>query len=553
MTADIFASLQAYTEPQALGQVITGTSPENADSQSGIFAALMDEYASLSDSGEILGQALLPVMQDTEEQMITFASSNSFVRPVIELLTEETSEPDIVPESEDTPEIASDDAVIWPEDEELPNTDMPELGRTVKKLVSKVKDAVSEELQDTDLQAVAEQVIAEEGLDDIPDTLRQEIAYTVNEIAAALRHDDGKDTQPVVKLLGAVAERIAPKVQAVQPKTESDEDSDTMPDALYDIADFTGYTVITNFTPQNQDMPEEDTHLNPTLNSDGLPASSSLRKGGREGRLQGMPSEVVMKQDTTDDMPEPQEHTQTFREVFEDRNIQQEDSGQDQTGSQPQSENQHQGQSDSGTGSTSSRSRTNARQIDSRTQTDDSGTSSGTSTRRTDSRSDFAAYFEGVLTSRRTASRTSPAPLDLRGTENFTQSSGVRDGITNVVRFIRADGVQKARVVVDPPALGRISVELTSGTSGVEASIKVSSEQIRQLVQDQLSELRMNLSQQGVQVAEFTVDVQQDNSGSQNQQGQQNNPYMNFFADDDDNETEEFRIDLEDGLLYWVA
>ena len=129
----------------------------------------------------------------------------------------------------------------------------------------------------------------------------------------------------------------------------------------------------------------------------------------------------------------------------------------------------------------------------------------------------------------------------------------MRDGITNVVRFIRADGVQKARVIVDPPALGRISVELTSGTSGVEASIKVSSEQIRQLVQDQLSELRMNLSQQGVQVAEFTVDVQQDNSGSHNQQGQQNNPYMNFFADDDDNETEEFRIDLEDGLLYWVA
>ena len=293
MTADIFASLQAYSDTQALGQVIAGTSSGNPDSQPGVFAALMDEYASLSDTGEILEQALLPVMQDTEEQMITFTSSNSFVRPVIEFLTGETSEPDIVPESEDTPEIASDDAVIWPEDEELPNTDMPELGRTVKKLVSKVKDAVSEELQDTDLQAVAEQVIAEEGLDDIPDTLRQEIAYTINEIAAALRHDDGKDTQPVVKLLGAVAERIAPKVQAVQPKTESDEDSDTMPDALYDIADSTGYTVITNFTPQNQDMPEEDTHLNPTLNSDGLPASSSLRKGGLEGRLQGMPSEVT--------------------------------------------------------------------------------------------------------------------------------------------------------------------------------------------------------------------------------------------------------------------
>ena len=70
---------------------------------------------------------------------------------------------------------------------------------------------------------------------------------------------------------------------------------------------------------------------------------------------------------------------------------------------------------------------------------------------------------------------------------------------------------------------GRISVELTSSSSGVEASIKVASEQIRQLVQDQLTQLRMNLSEQGVQVAEFTVDVQQDNqqgNGSQNENQQ---------------------------------
>ena len=159
------------------------------------------------------------------------------------------------------------------------------------------------------------------------------------------------------------------------------------------------------------------------------------------------------------------------------------------------------------------------------------------------------------MNTRRTAARTSPVPLSLRGPENFTQSTALRDGLTNVVRFIRADGVQKANVVVDPPALGRISVELTSSSSGVEASIKVASEQIRQLVQDQLSQLRMNLSQQGVQVAEFTVDVQQDNSGSQNPQGQEqpNRGPLNFTGDAEDEDTEEFRVDLEDGLLWWVA
>ncbi len=122
------------------------------------------------------------------------------------------------------------------------------------------------------------------------------------------------------------------------------------------------------------------------------------------------------------------------------------------------------------------------------------------------------------------------------------------------MRFIRADGVQKASVVIDPPALGRISVELTSNSSGVEASIKVASEQIRQIVQDQLIQLRDNLSQQGVQVSEFTVDVQQDNRhGGGNYQGD-NQRRQNFaFNGIDEEETEEFRIDIEEGLLYWVA
>ena len=149
-------------------------------------------------------------------------------------------------------------------------------------------------------------------------------------------------------------------------------------------------------------------------------------------------------------------------------------------------------------------------------------------------------------------------PLNLQSSgANFTQSTTLRDGLINVVRFIRADGVHKANVVIDPPALGRISVELTSGSSGVEASIKVASEQVRNLIQDQIEQLRMNLSQQGVQVAEFTVDVQQDNSGSQqqnsNSQGDNQSRRFIGISSAEDEEPEEFRINLEDGLLYWVA
>ncbi len=178
------------------------------------------------------------------------------------------------------------------------------------------------------------------------------------------------------------------------------------------------------------------------------------------------------------------------------------------------------------------------------------------STRTETAHNNFQTYFDDVLTSRRVNNSESTTPLNLRAGFNFTQPGILREGITNVVRFIRADGLQKANMIIDPPALGRISVELTSTTSGVEASIRVSSEQIRVLVQSQITQLRMNLAQQGVQVAEFTVDVQQDGA-QQNSQDSYNNRDNNNkyrgFNNIDDEDTEEFRVDLNDGLLYWVA
>ena len=182
--------------------------------------------------------------------------------------------------------------------------------------------------------------------------------------------------------------------------------------------------------------------------------------------------------------------------------------------------------------------------------------SANTNTTRAEHHNNFQSFFEGVLDNRKVSTAENTTPLNLRTGYNFTQSGIVRDGLVNVVRFIRADGIQKANVIIDPPALGRVSVELSSTSSGVEATIKVASEQIRQLVQSQLTQLRMNLSQQGVQVAEFSVDVQQDNAQQQNQHDayNNNNSRRNFNLEEiEDGGSEEFRIDLQDGLLYWVA
>ena len=179
--------------------------------------------------------------------------------------------------------------------------------------------------------------------------------------------------------------------------------------------------------------------------------------------------------------------------------------------------------------------------------------------RRTEALNDFQTFFDGAMRTRRTSSRLNTQPLSLRtgtyeaaGTQS--QSQTLRNGIVNTVRFIRADGVRKANIIVDPPALGRISVELTSSSSGVEASVKVANEQIRQIVQDQFTQLRDNLLQQGVQVSEFTVDVQQDSSRQgQDSGGQNQRDNYTFTASENDDDTEVFRADLEEGLLYWIA
>ena len=180
-------------------------------------------------------------------------------------------------------------------------------------------------------------------------------------------------------------------------------------------------------------------------------------------------------------------------------------------------------------------------------------------TRRTEALNDFQTFFDSVTRVKRSTARVSAQPLNIRaGTyeanNTQAQSRTLRNGIVNTIRFIRSDGVRKANIIVDPPALGRISVELTSSSSGVEASVKVANEQIRQIVQDQFTQLRDNLLQQGVQVSEFTVDVQQDSGRQENGSGGQNQrDAYTFTPSEDDDDTEIFRADLEEGLLYWIA
>ena len=547
--SDIFASLQAVIQPQLMQAVSIQGQPGEAASQPGLFESIM---AGLADT------MIAPEEPETPKLVAAFTGSSFFVPPEITPAEEvpEAGAAEIA--AEEVPE--GEDDVTWPEYEHAEDAEVPSpaITRTVHDFAQRVKNFLVERAEDIDADEIAERIIdgtnLDEAVSELPEGLRQDIARIAGNIMRRLEHEDTPEEQPVIRAV-RITREPAEEVQPV-PSDDEDDDTETAEDMLgisLEGADWAGLAEALNAQVKDlQSRPtahtqsgtaDMDEQIRPTLQ---IPLQPRETPADR--------TDAVSPAEDSDALEQP-ETAQTFRDAAVARTAEHETtSGQDQQG-QSQPQNQDSGEQGSTSRSTSTRSRTDTRRVETaRSQTPER--TSSTTTHRTDSHSDFAAYFEGVMTSRRSDAPTSPMPFNLRGTAGFTQASTLRDGLTNVVRFIRADGVHKASVIVDPPALGRISVELAEGTSGVEATIKVSSEQIRQLVQDQLSELRMNLSQQGVQVAAFTVDVQQDSSGNQqNPQYQNQERGYSAYASglDDDDEAEEFRIDLEEGLLYWVA
>ncbi|NCC58719.1 MAG: flagellar hook-length control protein FliK, partial [Synergistales bacterium] len=138
--------------------------------------------------------------------------------------------------------------------------------------------------------------------------------------------------------------------------------------------------------------------------------------------------------------------------------------------------------------------------------------------------------------------------------------AALEDGMQHVVRFLKAEGRHAASIIIDPPALGRVEVELVTTAKGVEASIKVASDQIRQLVQDNITVLRNHLEQQGVHLGEFIVDLRDNTKGNsgrnsfKEEANSRRRKVPSVAAENiEENIIPSFRMDLEHGLLAWVA
>jgi hypothetical protein len=155
--------------------------------------------------------------------------------------------------------------------------------------------------------------------------------------------------------------------------------------------------------------------------------------------------------------------------------------------------------------------------------------------------------------------KTSHAPtMTLPGaTYELNGESPLGDGMRSVLEFMKNDGINEARIVVEPPALGRVDVSLHASGSGMEALFKVDNEALKQILQQQLDLLKTSLEAQGIHVSNLAVDIKNrdDQKGRPDLYGSRGKTHRVGGVAEADGEDEPrlARIDLEKGLLHWVA
>ncbi|MDR3322293.1 MAG: flagellar hook-length control protein FliK, partial [Synergistaceae bacterium] len=132
------------------------------------------------------------------------------------------------------------------------------------------------------------------------------------------------------------------------------------------------------------------------------------------------------------------------------------------------------------------------------------------------------------------------------------------DGVRSVLEFMRSDGINEARIVVEPPSLGRVDVSLQAGATGIDAVFKVDNEALKQMLQQQLDVLKDSLQAQGIHVSSLAVDIK--NRDDQKGRGDLYETKktrrvggVSEIEDEPQEETRLARLDLEKGLLHWVA
>ena len=127
-------------------------------------------------------------------------------------------------------------------------------------------------------------------------------------------------------------------------------------------------------------------------------------------------------------------------------------------------------------------------------------------------------------------SRSNPVSVPPKG--EMSNSSPLRDSImdqiaSSMTNTIRA-GRSRVTIILRPEEMGRLRMELISKNGIIEAKFFVESNEVKQMIEGSLSDLKTGLEKEGVQVENFNVDVDREFShlsGQHERLTKKDNPY----------------------------
>jgi hypothetical protein len=136
--------------------------------------------------------------------------------------------------------------------------------------------------------------------------------------------------------------------------------------------------------------------------------------------------------------------------------------------------------------------------------------------------------------------------------------AALSQGMARVIEVIKERDGHKGRMMLEPPELGSVKIELQSFRDRVQLHLVVESAQAREMIDQSLDMLRQSLARQGLTLAETTVDVGGGGSSDQAawETGQAQGTGGGPVTEGDEAQVPEevvARLDIEKGLLYWIA
>ena len=167
----------------------------------------------------------------------------------------------------------------------------------------------------------------------------------------------------------------------------------------------------------------------------------------------------------------------------------------------------------------------------------------------------FAQQLAGVSGATATQQATAAQKTDPAAAPLNIRQEQVSDEVAERINMMMAKNLKYVDIRLDPPEMGRMHIRLNMGSDGAAVQFTVSNQQARDAIDQSLPRLREMFAQQGIQLADTSV--QQQSSGDSSQYGpqQEESSRQGSGFSEESSETHEVNVQVskpKDGISFYA-